>query len=54
MRHNDHIHLVLERGQTGLRERQMARAEDVTVIRKASLDAAGKRLKTLSSSQICD
>ncbi len=47
-------HLVLEPGQTGLRERQMARAEDVTVIRKTSLDAARERLRTLSSSQICE
>ena len=47
-------HLVLESGQTGLRERQMARAEDVTVIRKTSLDVARERLRTLSSSQICD
>ena len=47
-------HLVLEPGQTGLRERQMARAEDVTTIRKTSLDAARERLRTLSSSQICD
>ncbi len=47
-------HLVLEPGQTGLRERQMARAEDVTVIRKTSLDVARERLRTLSSSQICE
>ena len=47
-------HLVLEPGQTGLRERQMARAEDVTTIRKTSLDAARERLRTLSSTQICE
>jgi mRNA-degrading endonuclease toxin of MazEF toxin-antitoxin module len=47
-------HLVLEPGQTGLRERQMARAEDLTVIRKTSLDASRERLRTLSSSQICE
>jgi mRNA-degrading endonuclease toxin of MazEF toxin-antitoxin module len=47
-------HLVLEPGQTGLRERQMARAEDVTVIRKTSLDVTREKLRTLSSSQICD
>src|SRR6266496_905258 len=44
-------HLVLEPGQTGLRERQIAGAEYVTVIRKTSLYAARERLRTLSSSQ---
>jgi hypothetical protein len=47
-------HLALEPGQTGLREPQMARAEDATVIRKTSLDVARERRRTLSSSQICD
>jgi mRNA-degrading endonuclease toxin of MazEF toxin-antitoxin module len=47
-------HLVLEPAQTGLRERSVAKAEDVTTIRKTSLDSARERLRTLSSTQICD
>jgi mRNA-degrading endonuclease toxin of MazEF toxin-antitoxin module len=54
--HKDEIptHLVLESGQTGLRERVVAKAEDVSVVRKGELDAAREELRTLSSSQICD
>ena len=54
--HRDEIltHLVLEPGQTGLRERQLARAEDVTVIRKTSLNPPRERLRTLTSHQVCE
>jgi mRNA-degrading endonuclease toxin of MazEF toxin-antitoxin module len=54
--HKDEIptHLVLQPGQTGLRERVIAKAEDVSVVWKGELDAARERLRTLSSSQICD
>jgi len=54
--HRDEIptHLVVEPGQTGLRERVVAKAEDVSVVSKAELDAPRERLRTLSSSQICD
>lgn len=53
--HKDEVatHLLLEPGQTGLRERTVAKAEDVSVIRKANLDSARERLRALSSSQIC-
>ena len=54
--HKDEVstHVVLEPGQTGLRERVVARAEDLTVVRKLSLEPARERLRTLSSFQICD
>jgi mRNA-degrading endonuclease toxin of MazEF toxin-antitoxin module len=54
--HKDEIptHLVLEPGQTGLRERVVAKAEDVSVVWKVELDAARERLRTLSTTQICD
>lgn len=54
--HKDEIptHLVLEPGQTGLRERVIAKAEDVSVIGKVHLDASRDRLRTLSSHQVCE
>ncbi len=54
--HKDEIptHLVLEPGQTGLRERVVAKAEDVSAVWKTELDAARERLRTLSSTQICE
>ncbi|MGA9528356.1 MAG: type II toxin-antitoxin system PemK/MazF family toxin [Terriglobales bacterium] len=47
-------HMVLESGQTGLRERSVAKAEDVSVILKVFLDPSRERLRTLSSSQVCE
>ncbi len=47
-------HLVLEPGQTGLRERAIARAEDITTVWRVSLDATRERLQPLSSSQVCE
>lgn len=47
-------HLLLEPGETGLRERQIARAEDVTVVRKSTIEPARERLRTLSSTRICE
>lgn len=54
--HKDEVptHTVLESGQTGLRERSVAKAEDVSVIRKTYLDASRERLRALSSSQVCE
>jgi mRNA-degrading endonuclease toxin of MazEF toxin-antitoxin module len=54
--HKDAVftHVVFEPGQTGLWERQIARAEDVTVVRKSTLEPARERLRTLSSNQVCD
>jgi len=46
-------HLTLEPGETGLRERVIARAEDVAVIRKMSLRPAREPLRNLSNLQIC-
>jgi len=46
-------HLLLEPGETGLRERQIARAEDIAVVRKSTLEPARERLRVLSSHQIC-
>ena len=47
-------HVLLEPGQTGLRERSVAKAEDVSAIRKSYLDPARERLRMLSSSQVCE
>jgi mRNA-degrading endonuclease toxin of MazEF toxin-antitoxin module len=47
-------HLVLEPGQTGLRERVVARAEDITTVRKVSVDPAHERLRVLTSYQVCE
>jgi len=46
-------HLTLEPGETGLTERMIAKAEDVTVIRKDSLRPPRERLRNLSNLQIC-
>jgi mRNA-degrading endonuclease toxin of MazEF toxin-antitoxin module len=53
--HKDEIltHLLLEPGQTGLRERVVAKAEDISVVWKVELDATRDRLRMLSSTQIC-
>ena len=47
-------HTVLEPGQTGLRDRSVAKAEDVSVIRKTYLDPSRERLRMLTSTQICE
>ncbi len=54
--HKDEIptHMILEPGQTGLRERVVAKAEDISTIGKAALDPARERMRALSSQQVCD
>lgn len=54
--HKDEIptHLVLEPGQTGLRERAVAKAENISAVWKAELDLPRERLRSLSSSQVCE
>ncbi len=47
-------HLLLEPGQTGLRERVVAKAEDVSAIGKEHLEPARNRMRQLSSRQVCD
>src|ERR1700722_5512978 len=47
-------HMLLESGQTGLRERSVAKAEDVSVIQKVFLDSSRERLRTLTSNQVCE
>jgi mRNA interferase MazF len=47
-------HIFLEPGQTGLRERSVAKAEDVATISKLLLDRSRERLRPLSSSQVCE
>ena len=47
-------HLVLEPGQTGLRERTIAKGEDVSVVWKLQLDPSREHLRTLSSHQVCE
>jgi mRNA-degrading endonuclease toxin of MazEF toxin-antitoxin module len=54
--HKDEVptHMILEPGQSGLRERSVAKAEDVSVIRKVFLDPSRERLRVLTSSQVCE
>ena len=47
-------HIVLEPGQTGLRERSVAKAENVATISKILLDRPRERLRPLSSNQVCE
>jgi mRNA-degrading endonuclease toxin of MazEF toxin-antitoxin module len=47
-------HVLLLPGETGLAEKSVLRAEDVTVIRKVNLQPPGERLRTLSNSRICE
>jgi mRNA-degrading endonuclease toxin of MazEF toxin-antitoxin module len=47
-------HVVLEPGQTGLRERSIAKAENIATISKVLLDRSRERLRPLSSVQICE
>lgn len=47
-------HLVLEPGQTGLRERVVAKAESVSAVWKNELDAPRERLRMLTSHQVCE
>lgn len=47
-------HLVLEPGETGLRERVIARAEDVSAVWKIQLEPSRERLRTLPSHQVCE
>jgi len=54
--HKDDLptHLVLEPGQTGLRERVVAKAEDVSVVWRVELDPSRERLRMLTSYQVCE
>ncbi len=54
--HKDEVptHMVLEPGQTGLRERVVARAENISAVWKVELDPARERLRTLTSYQVCE
>src|SRR6202451_2492512 len=51
----DHpTHLFLAAGETGLSEDSMARAEDVTVVRKANLVEPRSGLRNMSHRRICE
>jgi mRNA-degrading endonuclease toxin of MazEF toxin-antitoxin module len=51
----DHpMHLFLAAGETGLSEDSIARAEDVTVVRKANLMEPRSGLRTMSHRRICE
>lgn len=51
----DHpTHLLLAAGETGLAEDSIARAEDITVVRKAQLMEARSGLRKVSHSRICE
>ncbi|MGH9641543.1 MAG: hypothetical protein ACRD3Q_03885 [Terriglobales bacterium] len=47
-------HMTLEPEQTGLRERVIAKAEDISALWKAEIDASRERLRTLASHQVCE
>ena len=47
-------HLLLAAGETGLSEDSIARAEDITVVRKANLIESRSRLRTMSHRRICE
>jgi len=47
-------HLVLEPGQTGLRERVIAKAEEISAVWKAELSPSREHLRTLTSHQVCE
>jgi mRNA interferase MazF len=46
-------HLNLEPGETGLDERMVAQAENISVIRKECLEPPRRQLRSLSNLQIC-
>jgi len=46
-------HVYLTPGETGLQEPSCIRAEDITVVRKATLQEPRSKLRTLSHSKIC-
>jgi hypothetical protein len=48
------MHLFLAAGETGLSEDSIARAEDVTVVRKANLMEPRIGLRTMSHRRICE
>ena len=51
----DHpTHLFLAAGETGLSEDSIARAEDVTVVRKTNLVEPRSGLRTMSHRRICE
>jgi mRNA-degrading endonuclease toxin of MazEF toxin-antitoxin module len=51
----DHpAHLLLAAGETGLSEDSIARAEDVTVVRKTHLAEPRSRLRAVSNRRICE
>jgi mRNA-degrading endonuclease toxin of MazEF toxin-antitoxin module len=47
-------HIYLSPGETGLQEQSSARAEDITTIRKRSLEEPKARLRRLSHSRVCE
>ncbi len=47
-------HVLLPAGETGLTEHSMARAEDITVVRKAHLVESQFRLRRMSHRRICE
>jgi len=51
----DHpTHLFLAAGETGLSEDSIARAEDITVVRKTNLVGARSSLRNMSHRRICE
>ncbi len=51
----DHpTHLLLSAGELGLSEDSIARAEDITVVRKVNLVESRSRVRTLSHRRVCE
>jgi mRNA-degrading endonuclease toxin of MazEF toxin-antitoxin module len=46
-------HILLQPGETGLDEISVAKAEDITVVRKAALQEPRERLRNLPHTTIC-
>jgi mRNA-degrading endonuclease toxin of MazEF toxin-antitoxin module len=48
------LHVYLSAGETGLQEDCVARAEDVTVVRKTSLEEPRAQLRRVTNARICE
>jgi mRNA-degrading endonuclease toxin of MazEF toxin-antitoxin module len=51
--HSTRTHLLLRTGETGLREDCVAKAEDISVVRRADLDAPVIGQRPVTHPQIC-
>ena len=47
-------HVYLPAGETGLQEECVAKAEDITTVRKSSLEEPRSQLRQLSNTRVCE